>query len=95
MKAPVLYIVIPCYNEEEALPITSEKLIALTDDMMKRNLIDVKSRITLVDDGSRDRTWQVISDLCKRDKRFEGVKLAHNAGHMNALWAGMTMAAKK
>ncbi len=95
MKAPVLYIVIPCYNEEEALPITSEKLIALTDDMMKRNLIDVKSRITLVDDGSRDRTWQVISDLCKRDRRFEGVKLAHNAGHMNALWAGMTMAAKK
>ena len=95
MKAPVLYIVIPCYNEEEALPITSEKLIALTNDMMKRNLIDVKSRVTLVDDGSRDRTWQVISDLCKRDKRFEGVKLAHNAGHMNALWAGMTMAAKK
>ena len=95
MKAPVLYIVIPCYNEEEALPITSEKLIALTDDMMKRNLIDAKSRITLVDDGSRDQTWQVISDLCKRDKRFEGVKLAHNAGHMNALWAGMTMAAKK
>ena len=95
MKAPVLYIVIPCYNEEEALPITSEKLIALTDDMMKRNLIDVKSRITLVDDGSRDRTWQIISDLCKRDRRFEGVKLAHNAGHMNALWAGMTMAAKK
>ena len=95
MKAPVLYIVIPCYNEEEALPITSEKLIALTDDMMERNLIDAKSRITLVDDGSRDRTWQVISDLCKRDKRFEGVKLAHNAGHMNALWAGMTMAAKK
>ena len=95
MKAPILYIVIPCYNEEEALPITSEKLIALTDDMMKRDLIDANSRITLVDDGSRDRTWRVISDLCKRDKRFEGVKLAHNAGHMNALWAGMTMAAKK
>ena len=95
MKAPVLYIVIPCYNEEEALPITAEKLIALTDDMIGRDLIDANSRITLVDDGSRDRTWQVISDLCKRDKRFEGVKLAHNAGHMNALWAGMTMAAKK
>lgn len=95
MKAPVLYIVIPCYNEEEALPITAEKLISLTDDMMNRGLIDKKSRITLVDDGSRDRTWQVISGLCAKDKRFEGVKLAHNAGHMNALWAGMTMAAKK
>ena len=95
MKAPVLYIVIPCYNEEEALPITSEKLIALTDDMMKRNLIDVKSRITLVDDGSRDKTWEVICALNEKDKRFEGVKLAHNAGHMNALWAGMTLAEEK
>ena len=95
MKTPVLYIVIPCYNEEEALPITSEKLIQLTDDMMKRNLIDAKSRITLVDDGSRDKTWEVISNLCNRDKRFEGVKLAHNAGHMNALWAGMTMVKDK
>ena len=95
MKTPVLYIVIPCYNEEEALPITSEKLIALTDDMFSRNLIDSKSKIMLVDDGSRDKTWKVISDLCEKDRRFEGVKLAHNAGHMNALWAGMTMAEKK
>lgn len=95
MKTPVLYIVIPCYNEEEALPITSEKLIALTDDMFSRNLIDSKSKIMLVDDGSRDKTWAVISDLCEKDRRFEGVKLAHNAGHMNALWAGMTMAEKK
>ena len=95
MKTPVLYIVIPCYNEEEALPITSEKLIQLTDDMISRNLIDAKSKITLVDDGSRDKTWEVISGLCNRDKRFEGVKLAHNAGHMNALWAGMTMVKDK
>jgi len=92
MKAPVLYIVIPCYNEEEALPITSKRLVELTDDMMAKQLIDAKSRILLVNDGSRDGTWDVISQLHAQDKRFEGLKLAHNVGHMNALWAGMTQA---
>ena len=95
MTIPVLYIVIPCYNEEEALPITAKRLTELTDDMMRRKIIDPASRILLVDDGSRDRTWQVISSLHAADRRFEGVKLAHNAGHMNALWAGMTMAEPK
>ena len=92
MKTPVLYIVIPCYNEEEALPITSKRLVELTDDMMAKQLIDAKSRILLVNDGSRDGTWDVISQLHAQDKRFEGLKLAHNVGHMNALWAGMTQA---
>lgn len=92
---PVLYIVIPCYNEEEALPITAKRLTELTDDMMRKEIIAPASRILLVDDGSRDKTWQVISSLCAQDRRFEGVKLAHNAGHMNALWAGMTMAEPK
>ena len=95
MTIPVLYIVIPCYNEEEALPITAKRLTELTDEMMRRKIIDPASRILLVDDGSRDRTWQVISSLHAADRRFEGVKLAHNAGHMNALWAGMTMAEPK
>ena len=95
MKTPVLYIVIPCYNEEEALPITAKRLVELTDDMMKRSIIHENSRILLVDDGSKDKTWQVISGLHAGDRRFEGVKLAHNAGHMNALWAGMTMASEK
>jgi len=95
MKVPVLYIVIPCYNEEEALPITSKRLVELTDDMMGRNLISPDSRIVLVDDGSRDKTWEVISGLHAEDARFEGVKLAHNAGHMNALWAGMTLSAER
>lgn len=91
MKIPVLYIVIPCYNEEEALPITAARMAELLDEMTRKGLIDEKSRVTLVDDGSRDRTWEVICSLNKQDKRFEGVKLAHNAGHMNALWAGMRM----
>jgi len=88
---PVLYIVIPCYNEQEALPITARRLTELTDDMIAGGKIDPASRIVLVDDGSRDDTWRVISGLHAADARFEGVKLAHNAGHMNALWAGMTL----
>ena len=95
MTAPKLFIVIPCYNEQEALPITAKRLVELTDDMLEKGLIAPESRIVLVDDGSRDDTWQVISDLHAADPRFEGVKLAHNAGHMNALWAGMTLSAER
>ena len=94
-NAPVLFIVIPCYNEQEALPITAKRLVELTDDMLEKGLIAPESRIVLVDDGSRDDTWRVISDLHAADPRFEGVKLAHNAGHMNALWAGMTLSVER
>jgi glycosyltransferase involved in cell wall biosynthesis len=86
---PVLYIITPCYNEEEALPHTAARLLQLLDDMASGGLIDGKSRLTLVDDGSRDATWQVISALSDRHENVEGLKLAHNAGHQNALWAGM------
>ncbi len=95
MNAPKLFIVIPCYNEQEALPITARRLVELTDDMLKKGLIDPESRIVLVDDGSKDDTWKVISGLHEADPRFEGVKLAHNVGHMNALWAGMTLSAER
>ena len=95
MKTPVLFIVIPCYNEQEALPITARRMTELTDDMIARSIIDPESRVLLVDDGSRDETWRIISELHKQDSRFEGVKLAHNVGHMNALWAGMTLAADR
>ena len=91
MPSPTLFIIVPCYNEQEALPITAKRLTALTDDMLARGLIAPASRIVLVDDGSRDDTWNVIRGLHAADARFEGVKLAHNAGHMNALWAGMTL----
>ena len=95
MNPPILYIVIPCYNEQEALPITAKRMTELLDDMTGKKLIDPKSRIALVDDGSKDETWKVISGLHARDPRFEGIKLAHNAGHMNALWAGMTTVVEK
>lgn len=91
MDAPVLYIVVPCYNEEEALPFSSKRLTELLTDLTGKGHIKPESRIVLVDDGSKDGTWDVIRGLHEEDARFEGVKLAHNAGHMNALWAGMTM----
>ena len=91
MDAPVLYIVVPCYNEEEALPFSSKRLTELLTDLTEKGYSKPESRIVLVDDGSKDGTWDVIRGLHEGDARFEGVKLAHNAGHMNALWAGMTM----
>ena len=88
-KAPVLYIIVPCYNEEEVLPETSSRLIAFTDALIAENQIDAGSRILFVDDGSKDKTWPLIEGLAARAERVEGLKLAHNAGHQNALWAGM------
>ena len=95
MNTPKLFIVIPCYNEQEALPITARRMTELTDDMIRREIIAPESRVLLVDDGSKDETWRVIAELHRQDARFEGVKLAHNVGHMNALWAGMTLAADR
>ena len=87
-----LYLAVPCYNEQEVLPETSrrlgEKLAALT----AAGKISDESRVIFVDDGSRDRTWELISGLAAQDKRFGGVKLSRNRGHQNALLAGLTTA---
>ena len=88
-----LYIIIPCYNEEEVLPWTLERLLALV-----RRLADeqsVEARLLFVDDGSRDRTWLTISGAAAAHKEVAGLKLAHNVGHQNALWAGMEQAVDK
>lgn len=86
---PVLYIVVPCYNEEEVLPITSElflnKLRALERDWK----ISPQSRILFVDDGSQDGTWQIICDLAKKDMHFKGIRQSRNRGHQNAVLAGL------
>ena len=88
-KAPVLYVVVPCYNEEEVLPETSARMNEFMDGLTAEGRIDAASRILFVDDGSRDRTWAIIGELSEAHERVEGLKLAHNAGHQNALWAGM------
>lgn len=82
-------MVIPCYNEEEVLPETSKRL----KDKLKKLMLDMKisekSRIVFVDDGSKDRTWEMIEALHKEDPIFQGIKLSRNKGHQNALFAGL------
>jgi len=84
-----LFIVVPCYNEEEALPHSARVLTALMEDLIAQGRVDPDSRVTLVDDGSRDGTWRVIENLAQSSDMVEGLKLSRNRGHQNALWAGM------
>lgn len=91
MEPAILFVVVPCYNEEEVLPETARRLSGLLDSLEAEGAISPSSRVLFVDDGSRDRTWALIAELAARNPRFEGAKLAHNAGHQNALWAGMTL----
>ena len=87
-----LMVVIPCYNEEEVLPETSKRLIAKMHSLMEKGLITEDSKVLLVNDGSKDRTWEMITELHKENPLFEGVKLSRNRGHQNALLAGLMTA---
>ena len=89
MKKSILYIIIPCYNEETVLPITAPLFKAQLDSMVDAGLVSSESRIMFVDDGSRDNTWQLISRLSSDDEIFRGLKLSRNRGHQNALLAGL------
>ena len=89
----ILYVVIPCYNEEEVLPETSKQLKTKIEKLIKSKKISEKSKIMFVDDGSKDQTWNIIENLTK-DKIFSGVKLSRNKGHQNALLAGLLTAKK-
>jgi glycosyltransferase involved in cell wall biosynthesis len=86
---PRLAVVVPCYDEEEALPQTARRLKALLDRLRKAGRIAAESRIVFVDDGSRDRTWQLVEALSREDGRIGGIKLSRNRGHQNALLAGL------
>jgi glycosyltransferase involved in cell wall biosynthesis len=83
-----LNIVIPCYNEEEVLHETNSQLTELVDSMIKENLL-TECDILYVDDGSKDKTWAIIEELKATSPYVHGLKLAHNVGHQNALWAGL------
>ena len=91
----VLYLVVPCYNEEEVLFETTKRLTEKLNSMIERNLVEAKSRILYVDDGSRDKTWEIIEKLNTENPFVEGVKLAHNRGHQNALLSGLMTAKEK
>lgn len=92
MSNPILYIVVPCYNEEEVLHETNRRLAALLDSLVKDNMI-AAGRILYVDDGSRDHTWQLVEEFVAAGSPVKGLKLAHNVGHQQALWAGLEYAA--
>ena len=92
MKSNVLYIVIPCYNEEQVLPISSEKIIEKLEGMIAKGLADPQSRILFVDDGSKDNTWPLIAQLHLGRELVCGLKLSRNRGHQNALVAGLMTA---
>lgn len=85
----ILYLVIPCYNEEEVLPETSARLKVKINELIDKGKINQKSRIIFVNDGSTDRTWDIISKFHEKDKLFGGINLSRNRGHQNALLAGL------
>lgn len=89
---PSLALVIPCYNEEEVLPETIKRLTVILEDLVANNAIACDSKIIFVDDGSRDKTWGIIEHANYSNQYVQGLKLARNAGHQNALLAGLIYA---
>ena len=94
MRDNVLYVVVPCYNEQEVLDETSKRLKEKMYALIESKMISEKSRVLFVNDGSKDKTWEIIQKLNKEDKLFTGVTLSRNRGHQNALIAGLTTANK-
>lgn len=84
-----LYLVIPCYNEQEVLPETSKQLLEKMTSLIKKEKISDKSKIVFVNDGSKDKTWELIEQLHAENPIYQGVKLSRNRGHQNALLAGL------
>ena len=84
-----LYVIIPCYNEEKVLPITSKIFLEELNDLIKKNKISNESRILFVNDGSKDSTWEIIRALADNDEHFIGIRQSRNRGHQNAVLAGL------
>lgn len=92
MSAPILYLVIPCYNEEEVLPLTIQTLSVKMKQLIARQRIAENSRILFVNDGSKDKTWQLIKEAHEQESLCAGLDLTRNRGHQNALLAGLMTA---
>ncbi len=88
-NTPILYIVIPCYNEEEVLPVTAPMFREKLESMIVNGLVADDSKILFVNDGSKDKTWEVLCNLCESNAIFIAMKLSRNRGHQNALLAGL------
>lgn len=91
----ILYLVVPCYNEEEVLPETTKRLIVKFNNLIHEQRIGELSRIVYVNDGSKDKTWTIIEEIVQSNSLFQGIKLSRNKGHQNALLAGLMYAKNK
>ncbi len=91
-KDSILYIVIPCYNEEEVLEETTKQLKKKLEGLIKAKKLSAKSKVMYVNDGSKDRTWEIIKDIHSREPLFTGISLSRNRGHQNALLGGLMTA---
>mgnify|MGYP000771827185 CR=1 FL=1 len=89
MSKPVLWIVIPCYNEEQVLPITAPMFLEKIHSLTAQGLVSDKSRVLFVNDGSRDKTWELIQDFAAQDEHYIGISQSRNRGHQNAVLAGL------
>lgn len=89
MEKPVLYIVIPCYNEQEVLPITAPMFLNKLHELAEKKLVSENSRIMFVNDGSSDGTWDIIRALAASDEHYIGISQSRNRGHQNAVLAGL------
>jgi len=94
-EKPVLYIVIPCYNEQEVLPVTAPMFLEKLNGLAAAGKISNDSRVLFVNDGSRDKTWEIISELSKSDEHYVGISQSRNRGHQNAVLAGLMEAKDK
>ena len=95
MKKPVLYIVVPCYNEQEVLPTTCEMFLNKIESLTKKGKISEVSRILFVNDGSKDDTWKIITELSAKDPRYQGIAQSRNRGHQAAVLAGLMEARER
>ena len=94
-EKPILYIIIPCYNEEQVLPITAPMFLKKICDLENKGKISAGSRILFVNDGSRDQTWELIKKLAAEDIHYKGISQSRNRGHQNAVLAGLMEAKEK
>ena len=95
MQLPSLYIVIPCYNEQDVLPITAPMFLDKIEGLISQELCSENSKVLFVNDGSKDDTWNIICGLAKQNTKFKGINLSRNRGHQNALLAGLMHAKER
>ena len=95
MSEPKLWIIVPCFNEEDVLPITAPLFLRKLKDLINANKISAESRVLFVNDGSKDRTWEIICELARGDAHILGISQSRNRGHQNALLAGLMEARER